>query len=243
MGNLQDKVVLITGANRGIGRGMARAMAAAGAKLTLAARDTALLEEAAAEVQSAGTEVLAVPTDVTDEAAVEALFAAHQERYGRIDVLMNNAGAFDGGQFDQLTTEAWDKVIGVNLRGPFLCGRAAFRLMMAQGGGRIINVGSISAQRSRDGSAPYTTSKFGIWGLTQAMGLDGRKHGIAVSCLHPGNVLTERRTDSGKNSDDEPMMTTAELAEVAVLMASLPPHVNMLEAIVLPVDQLYLGRG
>lgn len=243
MGRLDSKAVLITGGNRGIGKGIALAMAAEGARVTIAARDETLLGETAKELQALGAEVLAVPTDVTDESDVEKLFDAHQKRFERLDVLVSNAGAFDGGWFGDLKTADWDKVIAVNLRGPFLCGRAAFRIMKPQGGGRIINIGSISAQRARDGSAPYTTSKFGVWGLTQAMALDGRAHGIVVSCLHPGNVMTERRASSDKPSDQEPMMSTAELAEVAVLMASLPPHVNMLESIVLPVEQLYLGRG
>ena len=243
MGKLQEKVVLVTGANRGIGKGIARAMAAEGAKVVIAARNEELLQAAAAELEATGTEVLAVPTDVTDEDQVEKLFSATMERFGRLDVAVSNAGAFDGGRFGKLTAKAWDKVIAVNLRGPFLCGRAAFRIMQQQGGGRIINIGSISAQRPREGSAPYTTSKFGLWGMTQAMALDGRPHNIAVSCLHPGNVLTERREQSTNKSYEEPMMTVDELAEVAVLMATLPPHVNMLEAIVLPVQQLYLGRG
>jgi NAD(P)-dependent dehydrogenase (short-subunit alcohol dehydrogenase family) len=243
MTKLSGKVALVTGANRGIGKGIARGLAKEGAKLTIAARDEKLLAEAARELQALGAEVLAVATDVTDEAQVERLFAASQERYGRLDVAVSNAGAFDGGRFDKLSSKAWDKVIAVNLRGPFLCGRAAFRIMKEQKGGRIINIGSISAQRAREGSAPYTTSKFGLWGMTQAMALDGRPHGIAVSCLHPGNVLTERRAGSSFESDKEPMMSVDELAEVCVLMASLPPHVNMLEAIVLPVEQLYLGRG
>jgi NAD(P)-dependent dehydrogenase (short-subunit alcohol dehydrogenase family) len=134
-------------------------------------------------------------------------------------------------------------VMAVNLRGPFLCTREAFRIMKKQGGGRIINLGSISAQRVRPGSAPYSASKHGIWGLTQVTALEGREFGIACGCLHPGNVLVERRKDSGKSEDDEPMISIEELAQTAVHMATLPPHVNMLEAIVLPVGQRYVGRG
>ena len=133
--------------------------------------------------------------------------------------------------------------MAVNLRGPFLCTRAAFRIMKEQGGGRIINIGSISAQRVRPNSAPYSTSKFGITGLTHATALDGRDYGIVCSCLHPGNTLVERREESDAPTDDEPMMTVDELAQAAATMATLPLHVNMLEAIVLPVGQLYVGRG
>lgn len=240
---LAGQVVMITGAGRGIGRGLALAFAKEGASLVLASRNSENLHETAIAASEFTREVLAVPTDVTREAAVEDLFAACRDRFGRLDVLVNNAGAFDGGPFHELSAETFDHVLAVNLRGPFLCGRAAFRLMMPQKRGRILNIGSISAQRPRENAAPYATSKFGVWGLTQAMALDGRPHGIVVSCLHPGNILTERRAASTSESDQEPMMTVAELAEVAVLMATLPPHVNLLEAIVLPVQQAYLGRG
>jgi len=243
MGKLDGKVALVTGANRGIGRSIARGFAREGARLTTAARDAALLEEAAAELREMGAEVLAIPTDVTDEAQMESLFSQHMERYGRLDVLVNNAGAFDGGALDELTLAAWDKVMAVNLRGPFLGTRAAMRIMKPQGGGRIINVGSISAQRVRMNSAPYSTSKHGIWGLTQCTALEGRPYGISACALHPGNALTERRAESTQPQDREPMMTTDELAETAVFMACQPPHVCVLEAIVLPVEQLYVGRG
>ncbi|HEY1067281.1 MAG TPA: SDR family oxidoreductase [Pirellulales bacterium] len=239
---LAGKSALVTGANRGIGRAIARGLAAAGASVTLAGRTLASLQEASVEIAVLGGRAFPAVADVTDEAAVERLFALHVEQFGGLDVLVNNAGAFDGGPFDELTAEAWDKVIAVNLRGPFLCGRAAFRLMKASGrGGRILNLGSISAQRPRANSAPYATSKFGVQGLTHAMALDGRPYKIAVSCLHPGNVLSERRVNDPQ--DREPMMTVDELADVAVHMCGLPPHVNMLEAIVLPIDQEYLGRG
>lgn len=243
MESLAGKVVLITGANRGLGKGIARALADVGAKLTIAARDSEQLEQTAIELRSGGGEVFAHPVDVAEESQVETLFAHHMEHYSRLDILINNAGAFDGGLFHQLTTEAWDNVMNVNLRGPFLCGRAAFRIMLEQNGGRILNIGSISGQRPRRGSAPYTTSKFGMEGLTQSMALDGRKHGIVVSCLHPGNILTERRAESTTAMDSEPMMTVDEVAEVALTMVSMPPHINMLSSIVLPVQQKYLGRG
>ncbi len=246
MGKLDGKVALITGANKGIGRGIARGLARAGANLVMAARGEAELADAAAEVRSLGVTAIAAPTDATDESQVEALFATALKQFGRLDILVNNAGAFDGGLIAELSTEAWDKVIAANLRAPFLCTRAAFRIMKKQGGGRIINIGSISAQRVRPGSAPYSASKHGIWGLTQVTALEGREHNITCCCLHPGNVLIERRQEGqrlGRETDLEPMMSVDEIAEVAVLMATLPPHVEMLEAIVLPRDQLYVGRG
>ena len=242
MGRLTGKVALVTGANRGIGRAIARGLAQEGASLVLAARGAESLAEAAKEMESLGVDALAVPTDITDEVAVESLFAKLVERFGQIDLLVNNAGAFNGGPLDELSLDDWEHVMAVNLRGPFLCTRAALRLMKPRRQGRIINIGSISAQRSRMNSAPYTTSKHGIWGLTQSTALEGRDFGITCCCLHPGNVMVERRA-TARTEDAEPMMDPADIAEVAVLMACLPPNVAMLEAIVLPRDQRYVGRG
>lgn len=243
MGQLDGKVAIITGGNRGIGKGIAKGFAAEGASLTIAARDAALLTQTAGEIRNKGAKVLAVPTDVTDEEQIKALFEKAMNEYDRLDILVNNAGAFDGGPIDELSTEAWDKVIGVNLRAPFLCSREAMRIMKAQGeGGRIINVGSISAHRVRPNSAPYSSSKFGIWGLTQVTALEGRPHGIAASCLQPGNTFVER-VQNRPQPPSEPMMDVDDLAQAAVLMATLPPNMNMLEATVLPVEQLYIGRG
>jgi NAD(P)-dependent dehydrogenase (short-subunit alcohol dehydrogenase family) len=243
MTRLQGKIAVVTGANQGIGKGIARALAAQGAKLALCARNSQKLSTTAAELQAAGAEVFPLPVDVTDEAAVDRFFDGVLQRFGRVDILVNNAGAFDGGRIDELSLVAWNNVVGACLTGAFLCSRRAFAAMKAQGGGRILNIGSISAQRPREGSAAYAAAKFGVWGLTQATALDGRPFGIACSCLHPGNVLVERRTDSGSDADTEPMMNIETIAEVALTMLTLPAHVNMLESIVLPVEQAYLGRG
>jgi NAD(P)-dependent dehydrogenase (short-subunit alcohol dehydrogenase family) len=243
MGKLDGKVALVTGGNKGIGKGIALGLATEGAALVVTARGEPELRRTGDELATLGAPVLAVPADVTEERQVHELFAQTVQRFGRLDVLVNNAGAFDGGPLDELSVEAWDKVIAVNLRAPFLCTREAMRIMKRQGGGRIINIGSISAQRVRPNSAPYSASKHGIWGLTQVTALEGREFGISCSCLHPGNVRVERRQGSSKREDEEPMMAIEELAQAAVLMAGLPAHVNMLEAIVLPVGQLYVGRG
>jgi NAD(P)-dependent dehydrogenase (short-subunit alcohol dehydrogenase family) len=243
MSKLTGKIALVTGGNRGIGKGIARGLAAEGASLVITARGETELQAAAAELRTRSPDVLAIPADITVEKAVQEVFRQTAAHFGRLDILVNNAGAFDGGPLDELSTEAWDKVIAVNLRAPFLCTREAMRVMKRQGGGRIINIGSISAQRVRPGSAAYSASKHGIWGLTQVTALEGRPFGISCGCLHPGNVLVERRQGASKKEDEEPMMTVEELAQAAVLMATLPPHVNFLEAIVLPVGQLYVGRG
>jgi NAD(P)-dependent dehydrogenase (short-subunit alcohol dehydrogenase family) len=249
MGKLDGKVAIVTGGGSGIGKGIARALAAQGAKIVVAGRRIEALNKTVEEIAALGQAAVAIPTDVTDEAQVAALFAGVVERFQRVDILVNNAGAVDGGPLDELSVETWDKVIATNLRGPFLCTRSAMRLMKPQGGGRIINIGSISAQRPRFNSGPYSTSKFGIWGLTITTSLEGRAHGISACCLHPGNVRVEtvdEEVGSVTGISDyarEPKMEVEEIAEVAALMASLPPHINMLEAIVLPVEQAYLARG
>jgi NAD(P)-dependent dehydrogenase (short-subunit alcohol dehydrogenase family) len=243
MRQLQDKVAIVTGGGSGIGKGIARAFAKKGCSVVIASRNAARLRAAAEELRQSGSEIMVAPTDVTDEAQVKTLFQQTMDHFGQLDILVNSSGAFDGGPIDEISFEAWNNVIGANLTGPFLCIRAAFAIMKRAGGGRIINIGSISAQRTRENMAPYTASKFGIWGLTQAAALEGRPYGIAVSCLHPGNTAVERRMDSGKEMDQEPMIPTEEIARVALLMATLPPEANMLEAIVLPVTQLYIGRG
>ena len=243
MGQLDGKVAIVTGGNRGIGKGIAKGLAAEGASLTIAARNAELLEETANELRANGTKVLAVPTDVTDEAQIKALFEKSMAEHSRLDILVNNAGAFDAGPIDELSTEAWDWVVAVNLSAPFLCTREAFGIMKAQGeGGRIINIGSISSHRVRPLTAPYSATKFGIWGLTQVTALEGRPHGITASCLKPGNTYVER-IQNRSQAPTEPMMDVDALAQAAVLMATLPPNINMLEATVLPVGQLYIGRG
>jgi len=249
MGKLDERVAIVTGGGSGIGKGIARSLAAEGAKIVIAARSVERLARAAQELADLGSTVVPVPTDVTDEAQVEALFARTMDLFHRLDILVNNAGATDGGPLDGLSAETWDKVIATNLRGPFLCTRSAMRIMKSQGGGRILNIGSISAQRPRFNSGPYATSKFGIWGLTIVTALEGRDHGISACCLHPGNVRLESSPEEAGSISGipgysaEPMMAVEEIAEVATLMATLPQHMNMLEAIVLPLKQAYLGRG
>lgn len=242
MGKLDGKTALITGASRGIGFGIAEGFAAEGASLILTARSEKQLLTLARSLEEKGTDVLALAADVTDEQQVKDVFQKAVERFNRLDILVNNAGIFDGGPVDELSVETWDRVMAVNLRGPFLCTREAFRIMKRQGGGRIINIGSISAQRVRPQSAPYSTSKHGLWGLTQVTALEGRQHGIACSCIHPGNTDVETLADVRRQLK-EPVMAVADLVPAIVAMAALPKDINMLESIVLPIDQFYIGRG
>ncbi|HKC84644.1 MAG TPA: SDR family NAD(P)-dependent oxidoreductase [Blastocatellia bacterium] len=151
MRRLEGKIALITGANRGIGRGVAEAFAAEGAALTLMARDAALLNETAEALRQSGAEVLAVPADVTDERQVQEVFRQATDRFGRLDILVNNAGTFAGyGPIDEVSVESWDQIIAVNLRGPLLCTREAFRIMKRQRGGRVINIGSFARLSERE---------------------------------------------------------------------------------------------
>jgi NAD(P)-dependent dehydrogenase (short-subunit alcohol dehydrogenase family) len=243
MGKLSEKVVIVTGASRGIGRGIAVAMAGEGASLMLNSRDPGRLTDVVATLRSSGTTVEALAGDVSQGDVVERLFAQALQRFGRVDVLVNNAGAFDGGPLDAFSIDAWDRVIATNLRAPFLCTRAALAIMKKQQSGRIINIGSISASRVRPNSAAYSASKHGLWGLTQVAALEGREYGVTVCCLNPGNIAVERRQASDAVEDREPMIAVEDIAQVALLMATLPPNVEMLEATVLPHEQKYVGRG
>ncbi|HEY9236611.1 MULTISPECIES: SDR family oxidoreductase [Phenylobacterium] len=187
---MTEKIAIVTGAGSGIGRASAIALLDAGWRVVLAGRREAELKVTAAH---APDRAFVVPTDVTDEAAVDALFAAATSAYGRLDLLFNNAGASAGGRLEDLSLEAWTRVVDVNLTGAFLCTRAAFRVMKNQQprGGRIINNGSISAHAPRPYSVAYTATKHAITGLTKSASLDGRAYDIACGQIDIGNAATE----------------------------------------------------
>ena len=247
MGQLDGKVAIVTGGGTGIGKGIARIFLKEGCSVVIAARNAERLNATAKELSQDGLPLEAISTDVTDVNQVKALFQKTMDRFGRLDILVNNSGAFGGGRIDELTDETWNRVLSTNVTGPFLCTREAFKIMKEAGGGRIINIGSIAVKRAREHSAPYTTSKAAVWALTQCTALDGREFGISASCLNPGNTLVERRGDghpaTGLDTGVEPMISVDDIARIALLMASLPPEANMLEAVVLPVKQKYIGRG
>jgi NAD(P)-dependent dehydrogenase (short-subunit alcohol dehydrogenase family) len=243
MGQLMDRIAVITGASTGIGKGIAIAYAAEGAKVVLAARSREKLEAVAGEIRSAGGTALVVPTNVTLEENVINLFRRTLEVFGRVDILVNCAGITNRSPTDELSLEAWKNVLDVNLNGAFLCSREALRIMKRQRSGRIINIGSISAKMPRPHTAPYTTSKFALEGLTRSLALDARDYGIAVSILHPGNTATPLWDGREDQARQEGIMSPTDLARVMVMMAALPPDVNMLESIMLPVSMPFLGRG
>ena len=249
MGRLDGKVAIVTGGGTGIGKGIAKAFAQEGCSVVIAARDTERLRATARELSDIGPRIISRPTDVTDETSVTGLFDETTETLGRLDLLVNNAGRISGGAIDELTLDQFRAAMDVNVIGAFLCTRAAFRIFKTTGGGRVINIGSIASNRAREHSAPYTTSKHALWGLTQCTALDGREFGISCGQLNPGNTAVERRlasggrSASGRDEGPEPMVDTVDIARAALYMATLPPEANALEMTVIPVKQTYIGRG
>jgi NAD(P)-dependent dehydrogenase (short-subunit alcohol dehydrogenase family) len=243
MSQLDGKIAIVTGSSRSIGKAIAIAFAREGASLVLAARSVDGLNATAKVIKSLGRDVEVVPTDVKDEKQIENLFKKALERFGRLDILVNNSGVFDAAPIDKVTTANWDNVIATNLRAPFLCTRAAFAIMKGQGGGRIINIGSISASRVRAFNVAYSCAKFGLVGLTHTTALEGREFNITCGILHPGNTERDNRPPEGTGWTAEPYMSQEEIAAAAVYRAAQPPHINVLEIIQLHKDQLYLGRG
>lgn len=239
MSILQDRVVLITGASSGIGAACATAFAAKGARVVLAARRA---DRLAALAEAIGDRAFAVAADVTEEADVDRLFAAATDRFGRLDVLVNNAGIADSTPADKADLAVWRRVIDTNLTSAFLCARSAIRIMKPQGHGRIINVGSISARVPRADSPAYSASKWGLDGLTRSLAIDCRAHQIAVSIFHPGIVATE--LGGGLSSlPDDLVASPQDAADIIVHMADLPDHLNFYEALVVQNKIPFLGRG
>ena len=248
----QGRVAVVTGAGSGIGKAVALAFLKDGYRVALAGRRLETLERTAAESE-AGDRALPVPTDVADADAVRALFAAVVERFGRVDVLFNNAGKnVPGVPFEDLSLEQWKQVVDVNLTGTFLCTQAAFRIMKAQEprGGRIINNGSISAHAPRPHSAPYTATKHAITGLTKSTSLDGRKYDIACGQIDIGNAatdLTARMARGVPQADGsvrvEPLMDVCHVAAAVLQMANLPLEANVQFMTIVATKMPFVGRG
>ncbi|WP_296583557.1 SDR family oxidoreductase [Xanthobacter sp.] len=245
------KVAIVTGAGSGVGRSVAVALAEAGYAVALAGRRLEALEETVAAMGDAPS--LAVPTDVTDPESVRALFAATVEKFGRLDLLFNNAGTGAPAiPLEDLTFAQWQQVVSTNLTGPFLCTQEAFRVMKAQEprGGRIINNGSISATAPRPFSSPYTSTKHAITGLTKSTSLDGRAYDIACGQIDIGNADTPmaQKMKAGVPQADlsikvEPVMDVAHVASAVVYMASLPLDANVQFMTVMATKMPFIGRG
>jgi len=247
------KVAIVTGAGTGIGKSTALAFLREGWCVALAGRRVDLLEKAAKEAGSSGSMALVVATDVTDPSSVRTLFAKTREKFGRLDVLFNNAGTGAPAiPLEDLTYEQWKSVVDVNLTGAFLCTQEAFKVMKSQSprGGRIINNGSISAHAPRPDSAPYTATKHAMTGLTKATALDGRKYDIACGQIDIGNAETERtaRMKVGVQQAHgvvapEPTMDVEHVARAVVHMASLPLDVNVQFLTIMATKMPFIGRG
>lgn len=242
-------VAVVTGAGSGIGRVVARALLDTGWRVALAGRRAEALEETADGRDAA----LVVPTDVADPASVADLFAAARGEWGRVDLLVNNAGTFGPvGGVDEIPIEGWSATVAVNLTGAFLCAREAVATMKAQDpqGGRIINNGSISAHTPRPGSAAYTTTKHAITGLTKSLSLDGRAYGIACGQIDIGNAGTDMTAGIARGARQadgrvlpEPTFDVRHVAEAVLFMAGLPLEANVQFMTVTATTMPFIGRG
>jgi NAD(P)-dependent dehydrogenase (short-subunit alcohol dehydrogenase family) len=247
------KVALVTGAGSGIGRAVALALLGAGYQVVLAGRRKEALDETLALANTSKTSALAIPTDVTDPAAVRDLFAETERAFGRLDVLFNNAGAgIPAAELEDVTYEQWQRVVQTNLSGPFFCTQEAFRLMKRQTpqGGRIINNGSISSHVPRPNSAPYTATKHAVTGLTRSTSLDGRKYNIACGQIDIGNAATEMAMKIGGGAAQadgsvrpEPLMDVSVVADAVLYIANLPLEANVQFMTVMATKMPFIGRG
>ena len=247
------KVAIITGAGSGIGKATTLAFLNNGYCVALAGRRRKLLEDVIKEAGDKASLSIVVPADVGDQDAVINLFTQTRSRFGRVDVVFNNAGhGAPSILLEELTVEQWQSVVDTNLTGTFICIQEAFRIMKNQTprGGRIINNGSVSAHMPRPNSAPYTATKHGITGLTKAASLDGRKYDIACCQIDIGNALTDRasRISRGVPQADgsikaEPMINVQQVADTVLYMANLPLDVNIQFMTLMATQMPYIGRG
>jgi len=247
------KVAVVTGAGSGIGKSSALALLKDGYSVVLAGRNLESLKDTIEEAADCGSRAISIPADVTDPQSVESLFARTLESFGRLDILFNNAGT--GGPpvlFEDLTYGQWKKVVDTNLTGVFLCAREAIRIMKNQQpmGGRIINNGSISATTPRPNSAPYTSTKHAVTGLTKSIALDGRKYNIACSQIDIGNAATPmtKKMKNGIIQADgaikpEPTFNVNHAAEAVLYMANLPLDTNVLSITLMATNMPFVGRG
>ena len=233
---LEGKTALITGAGRGIGRAIARAFAAEGAAVALVARSRADLASVAAEVREAGGRALAVPTDVTQDAAVEALVENVTGELGRLDILVTSAGAAAFGPVAGSKPADWDTMLALNLRAVMVCCHAVLPVMLRQRSGLILNLSSIASKRALPGSAVYTATKSAVEAFSRVLAEELRPHGVRVGVLVPGAVDTPIWDSMGAAPPREKMLRAEDVARAALLMATLPPNASLEELTLLPAE-------
>jgi NAD(P)-dependent dehydrogenase (short-subunit alcohol dehydrogenase family) len=248
-----QRVALVTGAGTGIGKASAYALLQDGWSVAFAGRRKEVLDQAIAESNAPAARTLAVQANVGEPASVKALFAAVKAKFGRLDLLFNNAGTgAPPVPLEELTVEQWKTVVDANLNGVFYCTQEAFRMMKAQDprGGRIINNGSISAHTPRPNSSPYTSTKHAVTGLTKASNLDGRAHGISVGQIDIGNAATPMTARMAKgvlqpdgSTRVEPTMDVQNVARAIVYMANATPEANVPFLTVMATQMPWMGRG
>ena len=232
--DLSDQVAIVTGAGRGIGRAIARAVADAGARVAVAARTETEIQAVADEIARAGGQALAVPTDLADEASLRALFAAAADRWGRLDVLVNNAGVGRYGPVADFPVEDLDQVIAVNLRGTFLCCQEAVRMMAPAGRGTIVNISSVVGFKGYPNQAAYTATKHAVMGLTKSLAVEAQPQGIRVSAILPGGVDTDLVRQARPDLDPAILLAPDDVAQAVMYLLSLSDRAA--------VDQIYLRR-
>ena len=241
--NLSERVAIVTGASSGLGEAIARKLAAEGIKTVLAARSKEKLDALAAEIKQNNGTALVCQTDVRKEADILNLFKTTMDKFGRVDIMVNNAGIAQVIPTTDLSLADWQQIIDTNLTAAFLCSREAMKIMKQQKRGRIINIGSVSATVPRQNSIGYAATKFALDGMTHSCALDGREFGITASILHPGvadSSLSGKRTP---NRAPELMMQASEVADVLFAMVNLPDQTNFMRATILPIGMPFLGRG
>ncbi|TFF27772.1 SDR family oxidoreductase [Jiella endophytica] len=248
---MSEKIAVVTGGGTGVGKAITKALVGDGFQVVITGRRESVLQESAKEIDA--NAVHAVACDVSDRAAVAALFATVEKTFGRLDLLVNNAGVFSPSvPLEELPAEEWNKAVGANLTGSFFCIQEAFRIMKAQTprGGRIINNGSISATTPRPNSAPYTATKHAITGLTKSASLDGRMFDIAVGQIDIGNAASDMTakmsggvTQADGSKKPEPTIDAGHIARAVSYMASLPLDANVLTMTVMANQMPFVGRG
>jgi NAD(P)-dependent dehydrogenase (short-subunit alcohol dehydrogenase family) len=232
--NLQDKIALVTGAGRGIGRSISKALANAGAQVVVCSRTAAEIEKVVREISSKNGRAIAVTADVAKENEVVSMFESVEDRFGRIDILVNNAGVGRFGSVADFEVDQFDELMAVNLRGTFLCCRSALKMMIPQKKGYIINISSVVGIKGYPNQAAYTASKHGIMGFTKSLAVEAQEHNIRVSAILPGGVDTDLFRNARKDINTSAMMHPADIANTVIFLLSLSERAA--------IDQIYIRR-